>query len=179
MLDDLHRGCAAVKLLAVPSGGAVSFSSLSFAEADEIFTVKDTFQISQDDASTEEIKIDQNDETIDTDITQGEMKIQGDIPSVNQALLAYFFETGQSSASVTIETGVALTGKGYFKSPKEVIASVLVVSASKKTALAFARVKLTASLAQDSTSDPVVVRFSGTVLANLKSGEGDFASVSV
>lgn len=175
MLEDLHRGCASIKLLAVPSGGSVDFTSLSFASADEIFTLKDTFQITQDDPSTDEIKIDQGDETIDMDVTTGELKLQGDIPSVAVELLAYFFDKGQASASVTAATGDSYTGAGFFKTPKEVIASVLVVSASKKTAVAFARVKLVASLTQDSTSDPLCVRFAGTVLGNLKSGEGDFA----
>lgn len=175
MLEDLHRGCASIKLLAVPSGGSVDFKTLSFAQADEVFTLKDTFQITQDDASTDEIKIDQNDETIDTDVTTGEMKLQGDIPSVAVPLLTYFFEAGQTAASVTAATGETYTGAAFFKTPKEVIASVLVVSASKKTAVAFARVKLVASLTQDNTSDPLCVRFAGTVLGNLKSGEGDFS----
>lgn len=176
MLEDLHRGCASIKLLAVPTGGSVDFKTLSFSAADEIFTLKDTFQITQDDPSTDEIKVDQNDETIDTDLTTtGEMKLQGDIPSVASALLAYFFDAGQSAASVTASTGETYTGAGFFKTPKEVIASVLVVSASKKTAIAFARVKFVASLTQDSTSNPLCVRFAGTVLGNLKSGEGDFA----
>lgn len=177
MLEDLHRGCAAIKMLDTPVGGEVDFKTLSFSDADEIFTMKDTFQISQDDPSTEEIKIDQNDETIDTDVTTGEMKIQGDIPSKSAALLAYFFDAGQSAASVTAATGDTYTGAAFFKTPKEVIKSVLVVSASKKTALAFARVKLVASLTQDNTSDPLCVRFAGTVLGNLKSGEGDFATL--
>lgn len=175
MLEDLHRGCASIKLLAVPSGGSVDFKTLTFDSADEIFTLKDTFQISQDDPSTDEIKIDQNDETIDTDVTTGEMKLQGDIPSVASALLGYFFAAGQSAASVTASTGETYTGAGFFKTPKEVMASVLVVSASKKTAVVFARVKFVASLTQDSTSNPLCVRFAGTVLGNLKSGEGDFA----
>lgn len=175
MLEDLHRGCASIKLLAVPSGGSVDFSSLSFSEADEIFTLKDSFQITQDDPSSEEIKIDQNDETIDTDVTSGEMKLQGDIPSVASPLLAYFFDQGQSSASVTAAAGDTYSGRGFFKNPKEVMATVLVVSASKKTAVVFGRVKLVASLTQDSTADPLCVRFAGTVLANLKDGEGDFA----
>lgn len=175
MLEDLHRGCASIKLLAVPSGGSVDFTTLNFSSADEIYTLKDTFQITQDDPSSEEIKIDQNDETIDTDVTSGEMKLQGDIPSVAAPLLAYFYEEGQSSASVTAEVGGTYSGKGFFKTPKEVLATVLVVSASKKTAVVFGRVKLVASLTQDSTADPLCVRFAGTVLGNLKDGEGDFA----
>lgn len=177
MLEDLHRGCAAIKLLDVPAGGEVNFKTIDFSEADEIFTMKNTFQITQDDPSTEEIKIDQNDETIDTDVTAGEMRLKGDIPSVASALLAYFFNAGQSAASVTAAAGETYTGAAFFKTPKEVIKSVLVVSESKKTAVVFARVKLTASLTQDNTSDPLCVRFAGTVLGNLKSGEGDITTL--
>lgn len=173
MLEDLHRGCASIQLLDVPAGGSVDFSTLNFTNADEIFTKKDTFQISQDDPSTEETKIDQNDETIDVDVTPGEMKLQGDIPSMAQELLAYFFEKGNASASITVAAGKTYSGAGFFKTPKEVIKTVCVTSASKKTAVAFARVKLVASITQDQTSDPLCVRFAGTVLANLKSGEGD------
>lgn len=176
MLEDLHRGNAAISLLSVPSGGQVTFSSLDFSAADQIYTLKDSFQISQDDPSNEEIKVDQNDETIDTDTTLGEMTLVGKIPSIAAALLEYFYNKGASVTSVSGQGGgKTYSGAGFFKNPKEVIATVLVESASKKTAICFARVKMTVSLSQDDSSSPLGLSFNGTVLGNLKDGQGDFA----
>lgn len=175
MLNDLHRGNAHIFLLSA-SDGQVAFASKDFSAADEIYTVKDTFQITQDAPSVTELKIDQNDETIDTDTESGAMTLTGTIPSVNAALMEYFYKKATTAVSgVKGSDGTTYSGIGIFKDPKEVIATVMVESASKKTAVAFARVKFVCAFGQSSTSDPLGLTFTGTVLGNLKDGVGDIA----
>ena len=89
MIDDLHKGMASISLLKYPEGG-VTFGTLDFSDADQIFTLKDSFSITPSDPTSEEVKIDQGDKTIDTTITTGEYKMAGQIPSVAVAVLDYF-----------------------------------------------------------------------------------------
>jgi hypothetical protein len=86
MIDDLHKGMAALSLLPYADGG-VTFSNLDFEGADQIFTLKDSFSITPSDTTSEEIKIDQRDEVIDTTVTKGEWTMTGNIPSVATELL--------------------------------------------------------------------------------------------
>lgn len=175
MLEDLHKGMAAISLVAYPSGG-VDFDTLDFKGADQIFTIKDSFNLTPSDSSTEEIKIDQRDEAIDTTVTKGEWTMAGNIPSVATALLAYFFNQGQTVASLIGQEGDTYAGAGYFSEAKEVICSVLIESASKKTAIAFARVKFVVNgISIEGTDTPSYLAFTGSVLANTMSGKGDFA----
>lgn len=175
MLEDLHKGMAAISLVSYPSGG-VDFDTLDFKSADQIFTIKDSFNLTPSESSTEEIKIDQRDEAIDTTVTKGEWTMAGNIPSVATALLAYFFNQGQTVASLIGQEGDTYAGAGYFSEAKEVICSVLIESASKKTAIAFARVKFVVNgISIEGTDTPSYLAFTGSVLANTMSGKGDFA----
>lgn len=175
MLEDLHKGMAAISLVTYPSGG-VDFDTLDFKSADQIFTIKDSFSLTPSDSTTEEIKIDQRDEAIDTTVTKGEWTMAGNIPSVATALLAYFFNQGQTIASLIGQEGDTYAGAGYFSEAKEVICSVLIESASKKTAIAFARVKFVVNgISIEGTDTPSYLAFTGSVLANTMSGKGDFA----
>jgi hypothetical protein len=175
MLEDLHKGMAAISLVTYPSGG-VDFDTLDFKSADQIFTIKDSFNLTPSESSTEEIKIDQRDEAIDTTVTKGEWTMAGNIPSVATALLAYFFNQGQTVASLIGQEGDTYAGAGYFSEAKEVICSVLIESASKKTAIAFARVKFVVNgISIEGTDTPSYLAFTGSVLANTMSGKGDFA----
>lgn len=183
MLDDLHRGNAAISLLAYTTGG-VTYSSLDFSAADQIFTIKDSFNISQDDPTVTEIKIDQGDATIDTDTEKGDWTLTGNIPSVATALLEYFYTKAASStisgSSVSIKgnggaSAVQYQGAAFFADPKEVHATVMIESASKKTAIIFAHVKFTAAMAEDDNNNPLYIKFTGSVLTNTKANEGDFA----
>lgn len=175
MLEDLHKGMAAVSLVTYPSGG-VDFDTLDFKGADQIFTIKDSFNLTPSESTTEEIKIDQRDEAIDTTVTKGEWTMAGNIPSVATALLAYFFNQGQTVASLIGQEGDTYAGAGYFSEAKEVICSVLIESASKKTAIAFARVKFVVNgISMDGSDTPSHLAFTGSVLANTMSGKGDFA----
>lgn len=175
MLEDLHKGMASISLVTYPSGG-VDFDTLDFKGADQIFTIKDSFSLTPSDATTEEIKIDQRDEVIDTTVTKGEWTMAGNIPSVATELLEYFFTKGQTIASLIGQDGDTYAGAGFFSEAKEVICSVLIESASKKTAIAFARVKFVVNgVSIEGTDTPSYLAFTGSVLANTMAGKGDFA----
>ena len=177
MIDDLHKGMASISLLAYPESTGVTFSSLDFSEADQIYTLKDSFSITPSDPTTEEVKIDQKDQTIDTTVTTGEYKMAGQIPSVATALLDYFM-TGANDAITGVkgQDGTTYSGKSYYIEPKEVIATVLIESASKKTAIVFAKVKfVVAGVSMENASTPAYLSFNADVLANGKDDEGDFA----
>lgn len=175
MIDDLHKGMAAISLLPYTDGG-VTFSSLDFTEADQIFTLKDSFSITPSDPTSEEIKIDQKDQTIDTTTETGEYKMAGQIPSVAVALLDFFMNKAKAVTGVKGQEGDSYTGSSYYIEPKEVICTVLVESASKKTAIAFAKVKFVVpGVSMENASTPAFLGFNADILANAKTGEGDFA----
>ena len=175
MIDDLHKGMASISLLKYPEGG-VTFGTLDFSEADQIFTLKDSFSVTPSDSTSEEVKIDQKDQTIDTTVTTGEYKMAGQIPSVATEVLDYFMSNATSVSNVTGQEGKNYSGKSYYIEPKEVICSVLIESASKKTAIVFAKVKFAVNgVTIENASTPAYVAFTGDVLANAKEGQGDFA----
>ena len=175
MIDDLHKGMAAISLLAYSEGG-VTFSNLDFSEADQIFTLKDSFSITPSDPTSEEIKIDQKDQTIDTTTETGEYKMAGQIPSVAAEVLDYFMNKAADVTGVKGQDGDTYAGSSYYIEPKEVICSVLVESASKKTAIVFAKVKFVVpGVTLDNASTPVYIAFNADVLANAKANQGDFA----
>lgn len=175
MIDDLHKGMAAISLKAYTDNG-VTFSNLDFSGADQIFTLKDSFSITPSDPTSEEVKIDQGDKTIDTTVTTGEYKMAGQIPSVAVEVLDFFMEKATDVTGVKGQDGETYTGSSYSIEPKEVICSVLVESASKKTAIAFAKVKFVVSgVTVENAATPAYVSFNADILANAMAGQGDFA----
>lgn len=184
MLSDLHKGCAAISVLPYDSTNnyaevGVTFSQLDFSEADKIFTVKDSFNLSPSDPTTEEVKIDQNDETIDTTVEQGEWNMTGNIPSVDLDLLSFFFKEGVAVTGVKGSDGKTYSGKSFFTTPKEVLCAVMVESASQKTAIIFSKVKfIVGGVTQDDATNPAYVAFTGNILANPKEGQGDWSVVN-
>lgn len=183
MLADMMKGNASISLLACPDSGEVTLGSLDFSEADQIFTLKDSFAISEGDPTTENTQIDQMDEIIDSQITEGDYTMTGQVPSNAQELFDYFYEAGKAvgseAGSVTGIKGqdgaTTYVGKSY-GGKKEVYCSVLVESQSKQTAVVFARVRCVLSRpVMENTSTPGYCTFNGYILANLKEGEGNFA----
>lgn len=175
MIDDLHKGMAAISLLPYAEGG-VTFSNLDFTGADQIFTLKDTFSLSPSDPTSEEIKIDQKDQTIDTTTETGEYKMAGQIPSKAAELLDYFMRKASDVSGVKGQEGDSYEGSSYYIEPKEVIVSVLIESASKKSAVVFAKVKFVVpGVSMENASTPMYIAFNADVLANSKEGQGDFA----
>lgn len=175
MIDDLHKGMASLSLLEYAEGG-VTFSNLDFTGADQIFTLKDSFSITPSDPTSEEIKIDQKDQTIDTTTETGEYKMAGQIPSVATEVLDFFMNKAATVTGIKGQDGDTYSGSSYYIEPKEVICSVLVESASKKTAIVFAKVKFVVpGVTLENASTPAYVAFNADVLANAATGQGDFA----
>ena len=175
MIDDLHKGMASLSLLEYPEGG-VTFSNMDFSGADQIFTLKDSFSITPSDPTSEEIKIDQKDQTIDTTTETGEYKMAGQIPSVATEVLDFFMNKAKAVTGVKGQDGDSYSGSSYYIEPKEVIVSVLVESASKKTAIVFGKVKFVVpGVTVENAATPAYLAFNADVLANAKAGEGDFA----
>ncbi len=170
MLDDLHKGNAAIRLLPYTAGG-VNLAGLDFSNADELFTEQDTFTLSPSDPSTNAFKIDQNDETIDFNFEEGDWTINGNIPSFATEVFDYFYEAGETisgESAVKGSDGVSYSGKGY-NGAKEVEVSVLVESKSKKSAIVIGHVKMSVNPpAIDDHQKPGYVKFVGYVLANPK-----------
>ena len=175
MIDDLHKGMASISLLRYTDSG-VTFGTLDFSEADQIFTLKDSFSVTPSDSTTEDVKIDQGDQTIDTTVTTGEYKMSGQIPSVATEVLDYFMSGASTVSNLTGQEGTNYSGKSYYIEPKEVICTVLIESASKKTAIVFAKVKFVVNgVTIENASTPAYVGFTADILANAKQGQGDFA----
>lgn len=189
MLDDLHIGNASLSLLPYSSTGVDITSGLDFSAADQIFTLEGTFNLTSDDPSSNDIRIDQHQEVIDTQIEKGgNWQMTGNIPSVAAELLGYFYDAGAtiSAGTVSSPTGVKgaegtyYTGKGFMASPNEVEVTILAESESKNTAILFPHVKLIVSKPKkDDNTNPAYLSFLGYILPNpyLKNSEpvGDFA----
>lgn len=175
MLADLMKGNAAISMLACPANGQVTLANLDFSGADQIFSIKDSLTIAPSDPTISNIQIDQLNEIIDTDIEDGDYVINANIPSIAQAVLDYFYNAGATVSSMKGQTATDLyDGKGYLDR-KEVWVSVLIESASKQTAVCFARVKVIVNPpARDDNSNPVYLKFAGYINANLKANEGNF-----
>ena len=103
----------------------------------------------------------------------------GQIPSVATEVLDFFMNKATAVTGVKGQDGDSYSGSSYYIEPKEVICSVLVESASKKTAIVFAKVKFVVpGVTLENASTPAYVAFNADVLANAKAGQGDFAVLS-
>ena len=189
MLDDLHIGNASISLLTYTTGGVDITAGVDFSAADQLYTLEGTFNLTSDDPSNSDIRIDQHQEVIDTRIEKGgNWQMTGNIPSTAQALLEYFYTEGATIAAGTAanKTGVKgtdgayYTGEGFLATPETIEATILVESESKNTAILFAHVKLIVSpLRKDDNNNPAYFPFVGYILPNpyKKSNAlvGDFA----
>jgi hypothetical protein len=189
MLNDLHIGNASLSLLPYTSTGVDITSGLDFSAADQIFTLEGTFNLTSDDPSSNDIRIDQHQEVIDPQIEKGgNWQMTGNIPSVAAELLGYFYDAGATIAAGTAQApkgvkgaeGTFYTGKGFMASPNEVEVTILAESESKNTAILFPHVKLIVSKPKkDDNTNPAYLSFLGYILPNpYKNGSdyvGDFA----
>ncbi len=189
MLDDLHIGNASLSLLAYDAAGVDITSGLDFSSADQIYTLEGTFNLECDDPSSTDIRIDQHQEVIDVQIDKsGNWRMTGNIPSIAQAVLDYFYTEGSTIAAGTSSSvkgvkgtdGAFYTGKGYMATPETIEVTVLAESESKNTAILFPHVKMIVSKPKkDDNTNPAYLSFTGYVLPNpYKSGNnyvGDFA----
>lgn len=189
MLNDLHIGNASLSLLPYSSTGVDITSGLDFSSADQIYTLEGTFNLTSDDPTSNDIRIDQHQEVIDTQIEKGgNWQMTGNIPSVAAELLGYFYDAGATIAAGTSQApkgvkgaeGTFYTGKGFMASPNEVEVTILAESESKNTAILFPHVKLIVSKPKkDDNTNPAYLSFLGYILPNpYKNGDnyvGDFA----
>lgn len=179
LLNPLHKGNAAIALKAT-NGGAVDFSTLDFSDADLLYSIKGTFNISQDDPEVTELKIDQGDAVIDTTTEAGAITITGSYPTIAEAAFAYFYKEGievtgmKGPATGAGATSATYNGKSFFNTPKQIECSLMAQSQDESTAIAFARVQMTVVMRQDNEDQPFYLAVTGKVLTNLKDGEGDF-----
>ena len=168
MLDDLHIGNACISLKAYTSGGVDITQAVSFAAEDKIYTLEGTFNLECDDPSSTDIRIDQHQEVIDVQFDKGgNWRMTGNIPSVAQALLEYFFTSGQATGTITGGESSTYTGKGFMATPEIVEVTVLVESESKNTAILFPHVKMIVSKPKkDDNNNPAYLSFTGFILPN-------------
>jgi len=182
MLDDLHIGNASLSLLAYPSTG-FDPTGADFSTGGQIFTLEDTFNLSCDDPSQSDIKIDQHKEIIDVSIDKGgNWVMTGNIPTQAAAVFDEFFDAGATIAAGTAsnKTGVTgadgaayYTGKGYLATPLVVEVAVLAESETKNTAILFPHVKMVLSRPKkDDNSNPLYLTMTGFILPNAKK-QGD------
>lgn len=175
MLQDLMKGNASISLLDCTDNGQVEFANLDFTGADQIFSIKDSFTLAPADPTVTNIQIDQFNEIIDNMVEEGEYVMNANIPSIATAVLDFFYEKGAEIASMKGQDGDEYQGQAYAER-KEKFASVLVESESRKTAIAFARVRIVVlPPSRDDNQNPAYLKFSGYISANLKEGEGNFA----
>lgn len=193
LLENLFKGVAHISIMPFETvkqsegaqAGGIKWQGLSFNGADEIFTIKDSFQISQADATEEDINVDQFDSAIDSTTTPGEWTFSGNIPSIAADLCKVFYENGVSISKATAGNGiigqqnVEYAGASYFASPKEVYATMLVENRASSMAIAFARVKMVVGLSKDDAGT-AYLKLSGKILANPEASntQGDWAVVN-
>lgn len=189
MLDDLHIGNACLSILDYASSGVDITSGLDFSSADQLYTLEDTFNLSCDDPSSTDIRIDQHREVIDVAIDKsGNWTMTGNIPTQAVAVFNKFYNSGaeitagtaSSPKGVTGHEGTFYTGKGFMATPNIVEVTVLAESETKNTAILFPHVKLIVSKPKkDDNSNPLYLTFTGFILPNAyKNGDnyvGDFA----
>ena len=168
MLDDLHIGNACISLKAYTAAGVDITQAITFAAEDKIYTLEGSFNLECDDPSSTDIRIDQHQEVIDVQFDKGgNWRMTGNIPSVAQALLEYFFSEGQATGTITGGESSTYTGKGFMATPEIVEVTVLVESESKNTAILFPHVKMIVSKPKkDDNSNPAYLSFTGFILPN-------------
>ena len=184
MLDDLHIGNASLSLLAYDASKS-SLASLDFTGSDQLYTLEGSLNLSADDPSSTDIRIDQHQEVIDTQIEKGgNWRITGNVPSIASDLLKYFFTEGAGGGAVSGVKGYAgdsYSGSAFLATPEAVEVSILVESESKNTAILIPHVKMIVSKPKkDDNNNPAYLSFVGFILPNgMKDDQnkylGDFA----
>jgi len=180
-LADLHIGVASIAIKEYTAGG-VTVSGMDFSEAEQLFSLENTFNLSSGSPTFNDIRIDQHRKVIDSSTEVDESwTMTGNFPSQAEALFDLAFTKVGDSITVTGHkdggtTGTAYSGQGYSNTSKIKEYSVLIESESKNTSILFARVRIIFSKpAHDDNTTPTYVAFTGSVLPNEKSGQPDFA----
>ena len=168
MKQDLHIGNSQLAILPYNPGQNYA-TPTDFSAADVLYTLEGTLNFDEGAPSTNPIRLDQKHEVIDNEFTEDqEYTVTGDIPSINLALMSYFFEEGAAVSGVKSPDGdFTYAGKGYGAAKtKEVV--MLAVSQSKKTAIILNHVKLRLSRPKGSdNTNPMVMSFVGAVVSDV------------
>lgn len=161
MLGDLMMGISKIQLVP-PIKAAIT--NATFADADEIYTTRDSLSITQSAPSKTEIKVDQFDTAIAVAYEPGDFTITGQIPSVAAPLLNYFFDSVKGAVTHTLPGFEATT---LNSDTKITHAAMLITSQSGKTKVCFTNTEFVANFAWDNTSTNLMrIEFTGTVKAN-------------
>lgn len=168
MKQDLHIGNSQLAILPYTPGASYA-TPTDFSEADVLYTLEGTLNFDEGSPSTNPIRLDQKHEVIDDELTEDqEYTMTGDIPSINLALMEYFFEAGAAVSGVKSPDGdFTYAGKGFGAAKtREVV--VLAVSQSKKTAIILNHVKMRLSRPKgtDNTT-PKVMSITGACIADV------------
>ena len=169
MKQDLHIGNSQLAILAYNPTGSTYTTPTDFSSADVLFTLEGTLNFDEGAPSNNPIRLDQKHEVIDNEFTDDqEYTMTGDIPSINLALMSYFFEEGSAVTGVKgPDADFTYAGKGYGAAKtKDVV--VLAVSQSKKTAIILNHVKMRLShpKGSDNTS-PKIMSITGLCIADV------------
>ncbi len=169
VLQDVMTGIAKIKL--VPVGKIIA---TTFDEADEIFTVKDSVNVSQTAPTKNEVKIDQRETAIAVTYESGEFTITGQIPSMAEPLLKYFYNT-------TATAPIAITGYNAgvgVKLDRKSVKAMLYIEAQSGQALIITNCEFVTNIMWDSTSTtPLRLEFTATALTALGGDNGEEAEV--
>lgn len=175
MKDDLATGNAKI-LLANYAAGALS--DTTFTGADEIYTQKDTFKVTEGDPTSTMIELDQNGgEKVGQVVVSGETNIEATIPFTAVELFDYFYKKA-STSTISLTAGIVSgattykTGTNYsFANKKVVKVKMFVESNSGNTALVFHNVDLIVTLIQDNVNTtPLGLKLSGKVFEDGANG---------
>ena len=168
MKQDLFIGNSQLALIPYDKDRAAT--PTDFSEADVLYTVEGTFNVDEGNPSVNVVRLDQKHEIIDGVFGETpEYTLSGDIPSINLALMSYFFEEGTAVTGVTSPDGdFTYAGKSY-GAAKTVEVTALAVSQNKKTAVIFNKVRLRLSRPKiTNNTDPLVMSFLGVASADNK-----------
>lgn len=172
LLAKLMRGIAKTSIAPV-TDGSVTFSSSTFANAGQIFSIEDSLSIEWSEPTITEVRVDQGLQTIAMDIEKGDITFSANYPTVASAAISELFKCSSGAVSITSADGVAYSGTGVFLEPKTTEVSVLIEDMNEEYSIAFARVSLTARLAYDNDTKVWYIGLDGRVLNNLADGQPD------
>lgn len=168
MKQDLHIGNSQLAILAYTPGANYT-TPTDFSDADVLYTLEGTLNFDEGSPSSNPVRLDQKHEVIDDELSDDqEYTMTGDIPSINLALMSYFFEEGAAVSGVKSPDGdFTYAGKAYGAAKtKEVV--VLAVSQSKKTAIILNHVKMRLSRPKGNDNNtPKVMSITGVCIADV------------
>ena len=106
LLAKLMRGIAKTSIAPV-TDGSVTFSSSTFANAGQIFSIEDSLSIEWSEPTITEVRVDQGLQTIAMDIEKGDITFSANYPTVASAAISELFKCSSGAVSITSADGVA------------------------------------------------------------------------